>query len=172
MSKLENSPFLKTRIDATMGNNMGAINSSKKRMMHRRRSRLGAEKCYCAFCRELRPVYAKKHVSGYDVVLSAATATLLAFAVHQDFDPRAVVYFVIALAFAELFVIFRWRLSIACPHCGFDPVLYKKAPEKAAARVKRFLDLRREDPLSALARGPRLPVIVKKASARSPTSAL
>jgi len=99
-----------------------------------------------------------------------AAAVLLSFAIHQDFDPRAVVYFIVALALGELFVIFRWRLSIACPRCGFDPVLYKKAPERAAARVKRFLDLRREDPLFALAPGPKLPVVVKRRGQERPAA--
>jgi hypothetical protein len=132
----------------------------------RKRSSLGAEKCFCAFCRSPRPLYAKKHVAFVDVALCAVAALLLGFTIHQDFDPRAVVFFVIALVLSELFVIFRWRLSIACPHCGFDPVLYKRAPEKAAERVKRFLDLRRQDPLAALAPAPKLPTVVKRAPER------
>lgn len=131
------------------------------------RSRLGAEKCYCAFCRSPRPLYAKRHVGVADVVLCAAASTLVSFVIHQDFDPRAVVFFAIALALSELFVIFRWRLSIPCPHCGFDPVLYKKAPEQAAARVKRFLDLRREDPLAGLSPALKLPAVVKRGAPRA-----
>ena len=41
---------------------------------------------------------------------------------------------------SEIFIQLRWRLTVACPRCGFDPVLYVKDPEKAARRVRQFYD--------------------------------
>ena len=70
-------------------------------------------------------------------------------------------FFAFGLGFAEIFILVRWRLSIPCPHCGFDPVVYKKKPEVAAAQVKAFLDQRREDPLAVFS-PLQLPVVVKK----------
>jgi hypothetical protein len=115
------------------------------------------KRCFCAFCRSPRLVYVKKHVSLLDIALSVAAALLVSFIVFQDFDPRAVVFFAVGLGVTEMFIIFRWRLSIACPHCGFDPVTYKKMPDRALTRVKAHLKERREDPLSAFSTPIKLP---------------
>lgn len=115
--------------------------------------------CYCAFCRSPRLVYVKKHVSILDVALAAASALLISFIIFQDLDPRAVVFFAVCIAVTEVFITFRWRFSIACPHCGFDPVVYKKAPDRAVSRVKAHMKLRRENPLSAFSPPPQLPTI-------------
>lgn len=126
-----------------------------------------SKRCYCAFCRSIRTVYSKRHVSMVDIFLAAFSSVLLSLAIWQDFDPRAVIFFALGLGFAEIFIAIRWRFSIACPHCGFDPVIYKKNPVLAAERVKRFMDQRREDPLMVFSPPPRLPVIVKKADQRT-----
>jgi hypothetical protein len=124
-----------------------------------------SQRRFCAFCRSERLVYLKKHVSIEDVLLSLAASVLFSIVIFQDLDPRIAVFFVIGIAMAELFISLRWRVSISCPHCGFDPVLYKKTPDAAAKRVKNHLDVRRADPFSAVNPPPRLPVIVKKFSA-------
>ncbi len=118
--------------------------------------------CFCAFCRSERTVYRKRHVSATDIGLSLLASALLSFIVWQDFDPRLVVFFVIAVVTAELFVVFRWRMSIACAKCGFDPILYKKKPELAAQRVKAHYQEKAEDPLSVFAPPPKLPVLIRK----------
>lgn len=118
--------------------------------------------CYCAFCKTERTIYAKKHVSFIDVGLAALASSLLMLALWQDFDPKVFVIFAFAAGFSEVFIQVRWRVSIPCPHCGFDPVLYKKNPEKAAKLVTAFLDRRREDPISLLRPVPKLPVLKKK----------
>lgn len=130
-----------------------------------------SDECFCAFCRSHRVVYRKKHVSIVDVGLTLAAAALSSWIIWQDLDPRAVVIFAFGLGLAEIFILFRWRLSIACPHCGFDPVVYKKAPDKAAARVKAHMSARRMDPMSAFQPAPKLPVVVKTQSPRQPDRA-
>jgi hypothetical protein len=120
-----------------------------------------SKSCYCAFCRQPRIVYRKRHVSVADIALSALTAVLLSFIFFQDFDPRAMMFFALSIGVAELFVVFRWRLSIACPHCGFDPVLYRRKPDLAAARVKDYYRQRLEDPLSSFSPPPKLPVLIR-----------
>ena len=102
----------------------------------------------------------------FDAFLAMITAGLVSFVFWQQFDPRIVVFFVIAIGFAELFIVFRWRMTIACPKCGFDPVLYKKKPELAAARVKEYYKERAEDPLSAFSPPPRLPVLINRKADR------
>lgn len=62
------------------------------------------------------------------------------------FDARVIVIFVAYLSVAEIFVHVRRRLSMACPHCGFDPVIYLRDPREAARRVKLTLEERQERP--------------------------
>lgn len=119
-------------------------------------------KCFCAFCRSERTVYRKRHVSATDVFLSLVASALLSFIAWQDIDPRMVVFFVLAVVVSELFVTFRWRFSIACSKCGFDPVLYRKKPELAVQRVKAFYAEKANDPLSVFAPPAKLPVLVRK----------
>jgi hypothetical protein len=121
-----------------------------------------SSRCFCAFCRSERTVYRKRHISANDVFLSMVVSLLLSFIFWQDFDPRLVVFFALSLVVSELFVVFRWRMSIACSKCGFDPVLYKKNPELAALRVKAHYGERLEDPLSVFAPPPKLPVLIRK----------
>jgi hypothetical protein len=120
-----------------------------------------SRRCYCAFCRSERIVYKKKHVSAVDAGMALFATVLLSFLIWQDFDPRSVFLFVISLGLAEFFIIFRWRLSIACPHCGFDPVVYKKNRQMAADRVKAHMSQRREDPLWLFNPPPKLPNLVR-----------
>ena len=125
-------------------------------------------RCFCAFCRSERFVYKKRHVSVVDAFLGAAASLLMSFILWQDFDPRAVAMFAVSLGLAEVFIILRWRLSITCPHCGFDPVVYKKDHEAAAKKVKAHMDKRRQDPLSVFAPPPKLPKIKKKPEPQAP----
>jgi hypothetical protein len=130
--------------------------------MHNRRMGKRSNTCFCAFCRSERTIYRKRHVSATDVFLSLLASALLSFIVWQDFDPRLVIFFVGAVVMAELFIVFRWRMSIACPKCGFDPVLYKKKPELAALRVKAYYSERSEDPMSLFSPPPKLPTLIRK----------
>jgi hypothetical protein len=120
--------------------------------------------CYCAFCRLERRVYLKRHISAMDAFLAAITSLMMSFVIWQTFDPRAALFFAFCLGVGEIFILFRWRFSIACPHCGFDPILYKRDHEAAASRVKTYMRNRRNDPLSVFNPPPKLPSLVRKAS--------
>jgi hypothetical protein len=98
------------------------------------------QKIFCAFCRLERRVYAKKSINWTNVVLSFFAASLLMFAIWQRLEARMVIFFVIFLAISEVFVRIRWRMSMPCPHCGFDPVLYKTDREETVRRVTAHLD--------------------------------
>lgn len=128
-----------------------------------------SQRCYCAFCRSERTVYRKRHVSFVDAFLAVVASLTLSLIVWQRLDPRAVMFFALGMSVAELFIVVRWRMTISCPKCGFDPVLYKKNPQAAAERVNRFMKWRREDPLWVLSPPPKLPSVVKKKTAQSST---
>ncbi len=93
-------------------------------------------------------------------LLAASMASIvIMFALWQEFDPRVMVVFVVCLVISELFLQIRWRLSVVCRQCGFDPVLYLKKPELAAGKVKDRLDQRRQDPKYLLTKPLNLPTI-------------
>lgn len=123
-----------------------------------------SNKCYCAFCRSPRRVYMKRHFNSMNVLLATLTSLLLMFILWQRPDPRVLVLFVASLAGCELFIQLRWRLTITCPHCGFDPVTYKKSPEKAAAKVKEFFDGQKESSDFFLRRNPLLDIARRRKS--------
>lgn len=68
-----------------------------------------------------------------------------------------------AVVAGEIVVHFRWRLALTCPHCGFDPVTYKKNPQLAALRVKEHLEFRKNSPRALLSRPVLLPRIMRTA---------
>ncbi|HEX4924700.1 MAG TPA: hypothetical protein VFV50_11460 [Bdellovibrionales bacterium] len=108
-------------------------------------------------------------MSWTDVVSCLVLGLLLTFIVWQNFDPRGLIFFGLLLGAAELIVQLRWRVSIACPYCGFDPVLYRKNSARAAEQVKQHLDRRRADPNYILSTKPFINLPVRR-SRRKPAA--
>lgn len=120
--------------------------------------------CYCAFCRTPRRMYLKKNIGFTNILYSFFAAVVLMYAFWQEFDPRFLVIFAVFLGITETFIQIRWRLSVFCKQCGFDPVLYVKDPGAAAAKVTAHLQRRREDPKYLLTRPLNLPTITPEKS--------
>lgn len=114
---------------------------------------------YCAFCRTPRRIYNKKRSGFFEFATSAGIAIICSYVFYQSLEPQSVVFFILSLVTAEIFIQTRWRSSILCPVCGFDPVLYVKDPLKAAEKVKKHLGERKKRPESVLTRPLNLPVI-------------
>ncbi len=112
------------------------------------------EKRYCGFCSCERNVYTKAHIAWTDVLSCALLASLLVFIVWQTLDPRGFIFFALFLGLSEFIIQLRWRLSVSCPYCGFDPLLYKRSRPAAAEKVKEHLDRRRNDPNFVLSTKP------------------
>lgn len=104
------------------------------------------KRCFCAFCKNERIVYTKRSVGIIAIVGALLGSMVLMTLVFQEFDPKFLIFFVILLAIAEIFVQLRWRVTIVCRHCGFDPVLYVKDTKKAVDKVKAKLAARKIDP--------------------------
>ncbi len=45
---------------------------------------------------------------------------------------------------------------MTCPHCGFDPILYKKNVQACVEKVKAHLEARKNNPSTLLSRQPKL----------------
>ena len=120
--------------------------------------------CFCAFCRTPRRIYKKRSLGVLNISLSALAAVLVMYCVWREFDPRVLMVFAVFLAATETFIQLRWRMSVACRQCGFDPVLYVKDAEQAAAKVTAHLQHRKQDVKYLLSKPLNLPTISKEKS--------
>lgn len=111
---------------------------------------------YCSFCSLPQKIYSKKHVNIFELFIFAGVGAIVTYLVWQDFHIVGPLIFIILTTLAEWVHRVRWRFSIKCKNCGFDPLLYKKAPEEAAQTVKAFLAHRKEDPLYLLMPQPKI----------------
>jgi len=114
---------------------------------------------YCAFCKTPRRIPTKKRVGFYNFVMSMLFGAVMTFIVFQEFDPRGILFVILGLVVSEYFIQMRWRMSIMCKSCGFDPVVYLKNPTMAAEKVKSFMDMKKQDSQYLLARPLNLPSI-------------
>ncbi len=46
----------------------------------------------------------------------------------------------------EVFSQLKWRASMICRNCGFDPVVYIQDPEQAGLKIKAFMKKRSDSP--------------------------
>jgi hypothetical protein len=118
--------------------------------------------CFCAFCRTPRRIYKKRSINLVIIFYAALASVLVMYGMWREFDPRVMMIFAVFLAMTETFIQLRWRLSVYCKQCGFDPVLYVKDPDKAAEKVMAHLQVRRADPKYLLAKPLNLPAIPKE----------
>lgn len=63
----------------------------------------------------------------------------------QEINFKFIPFSVTVLGVMEIFIQFRWRLSLPCQKCGFDPLIYIKSPQQAADRVRFKFERRLED---------------------------
>jgi hypothetical protein len=115
-----------------------------------------SEKVICAFCQLTHRVYTKKEVSFLDTLVMLMVTGLLAFAIWEGPDLRSMLLFMGMAFTAQVSLRMRYRASVKCPHCGFDPIVYKYNPGVAAKQVKEFLELRRDNPEFLLRSQPKI----------------
>lgn len=99
--------------------------------------------CFCSYCRNERVYSAKKHIQILDIVFLLIPSVLLSFIFWQQLDPRLLIFWAILGGITEIAIKIQWRMGVVCSFCGFDPVLYLRSPEEAAAKVKSFMDERK-----------------------------
>lgn len=114
---------------------------------------------FCAFCRTPRKRNPKKHVTMINITSSLMGAVALTLIMWQEFHPVGVIFFIIGIILAEIYIQLKWRISVVCRTCGFDPVLYLKNPESTAKKVKEHLSKRKSNPLHMLSKPVHLPAI-------------
>lgn len=87
---------------------------------------------------------------------------ILTYAIYQTLDIRGLLFVGIFLLMGEVFAQLKWRASMICRNCGFDPVVYVRSPEQAGLKIKAFLEKRSESPEHLLRPPVPLPQRVKK----------
>lgn len=102
--------------------------------------------CFCAFCRSTKKVYSKKRVNLFNVIASFTFAGVITFLIFQNWHPLSLLLFVGFLGLTEITLQMRWRISLVCKKCGFDPVMYLKNVDAAIEKVQKRLAERKDDP--------------------------
>lgn len=120
--------------------------------------------CYCAFCKVERKVYACKHLGLLDILGLVLLGIICTFVVFKSLDVRGLGFIGVLLLIGEGFAQAKWRTSMVCRNCGFDPVIYVKSPEQAGLKIKAFLEARAESPAHLL----RPPVVLPKKTEKAP----
>lgn len=114
---------------------------------------------YCAFCRTPKYVYSRTSLSFFTFLLLFLASALCSYGIRKQFDEYVFAMFFSLLVLAELSVKIRYRISLRCKECGFDPIVYKRSPSMASQRVKEKLAERAADPKSLLKAQLQLPKI-------------
>jgi hypothetical protein len=100
------------------------------------------------------------------VAICFAASLILMLILWQKLNFKFVPIFAVLIVFVEFFIQIKQRLLLVCPHCGFDPVLYKKNPAQCAEKVKVHLQKRQSDPTILLSKKPKLDLPHLKKSAK------
>ncbi len=108
------------------------------------------QECYCAFCKTPRKVYFHKHLTLVEVVALVVFSLILTYSLYQSLELRGLYLTGGLLLVGEVFSQLKWRASMICRNCGFDPVVYVKDPEQAGLKIKAFLERRSESPAHLL----------------------
>ena len=115
--------------------------------------------CFCAFCKSPHWVYRRKRLGPFHFLLSLMTASVVSLILFGQILPPMILFFVFCLVIVQVFLQIRWRMSLTCRRCGFDPILYRKDTAKAAGQVKDFLEKRKNSVSSLFAQPLNLPTL-------------
>lgn len=105
---------------------------------------------YCAFCRSPKVYFKRKRLGFLNILGAFVGAMALNYIFRHQIDPIVFVIFVANMFAIELAIKIRWRMSLICHECGFDPVIYKRNPAVACQMVKAKMDERKADPIKTI----------------------
>ncbi len=117
---------------------------------------------FCTFCELPQKVYKRKHIHLFEMLALAIVGVITSFLIWQDFHWASVFLIAAMVMVTEFTYQVRWRHSVKCKGCGFDPITYKRNPEQAASEVKIYLEQRKQNPLYLLKPQPQIRPIIKK----------
>jgi hypothetical protein len=100
---------------------------------------------FCAFCRSPKTYFKRRRLGFLNILGALAGAMAFNYLFRHQIDPIVGVIFIANLFVIETAIQIRWRMSLICHECGFDPVIYKRNPELACQMVKNKMDIRKAD---------------------------
>lgn len=100
---------------------------------------------FCAFCRSPKTYFKRRRLGILNILAALAGAMAFNYLFRHQIDPIVGVIFIGNLFVIETAIQIRWRMSLICHECGFDPVIYKRNPELACQMVKNKIDIRKSD---------------------------
>ena len=104
---------------------------------------------FCAFCRSPKVFFKRKRLGVLNILAAVAISLAINYIFSHQVEPVVFVIFIATLFVNELILQVRWRMSLICHECGFDPVIYKRNPELACQMVKTRIEKRKEDPIKS-----------------------
>ncbi len=125
------------------------------------------KKCLCAFCGNIKKVYTQKNITFIHMVLCFMVSLFFMWSFWQTWDLRSALVFLTCLCVMEILIHIRWRLSLVCKQCGFDPLVYLKNKNLAASQVKSYLDRRKLNPNFLLAPTVKIKPIIKNSKSKN-----
>ncbi len=105
---------------------------------------------FCAFCRSPKTYFKRRRLGFINFLVAMICAAAINFIFTDGIDFRVFIILIANLFVIEFALKIRWRMSLICHECGFDPIIYKRNPELACQMVKTKTDTRREDPIKNL----------------------
>jgi hypothetical protein len=108
--------------------------------------------CYCAFCRTPRKIFRKKTLTTVNFIQALLISSFLTWLFWRKLEVKGLFIFIATLAVLEMSILWRSRLAVECPECGFDAYLYGRSKQAACEKVKAHLLNRQNDPDVWLAR--------------------
>ncbi len=118
--------------------------------------------CFCAYCKSPRRIFRARGLTAVHVLGCLIFSAAISMWFRSIFDVFFLVLFASFAVIAEVVLRLRWRMSIQCEVCGFDPALYVQSQEKAAEKVKSFYEKKKLDPLFLLKSHPAIEARVNK----------
>ncbi len=91
-------------------------------------------------------VYTYRHLTLTQVIGLVLLGIIITYSVFMSLDLRGLGFILLMLIVAEVFTQTKWRASMICRNCGFDPVVYIRSPEQAGLKIKAFMDKRSQSP--------------------------
>lgn len=117
---------------------------------------------YCAFCRRPKYVYERSKVGLIGFSLLFVMSGLFSYGLRKQVDEFIFYIFFSLVVLVELGMKMRYRISLLCKECGFDPLIYKRSPERAVVMVQKKLEQRLSNPENLLRKPLELPQISQK----------
>ncbi|OYZ11248.1 MAG: hypothetical protein B7Y39_19705 [Bdellovibrio sp. 28-41-41] len=92
---------------------------------------------FCAFCRSPKTYFKRRRLGILNILAALASAMAFNYLFRHQIEPIVGVIFVGNLFLIETAIQIRWRMSLICHECGFDPVIYKRNPELACIDIRK-----------------------------------